>query len=104
MPGDRTILPVVITTSVTMVDGETPCVFLQSRELQVSADVVAVVVSAELGVLAGNVGRAVAAQYPPPTPTAAARPPLNLDCFCGPAGDRHPYGTGPSCSVTAERP
>jgi hypothetical protein len=85
-----------------MVDGETPCVFLQSRELQISADVVAAVVSAELGVLAGNVGRAVAAAYPPPTPTAAARPPLDLNCFCG--GSQHPYGTGPSCSVTAERP
>jgi hypothetical protein len=102
LPGDSTILPVVITTSVTILNEGTPRAFSQSLQLQVPADVVAAVVSAELGVLAGNVGRAVAAQYPPPASTPAARPPLDLNCFCG--GSQHPYGTGPSCSVTAERP
>jgi hypothetical protein len=87
---------------VNMLDGETPCVFSQSLQLQVPADAVTAVVAAELGVIAGNVGRAVAAAFPPPAPPPAVGPPLDLDCFCG--GSQHPYGTGPSCSVTAERP
>jgi hypothetical protein len=98
---DPTTRTVSVTVSVTTLDAEAR-IFAQSLRLLVPADLVAGTVVPQLMLLVGNVGRAVDAAYPAPPPPATAGLPLSVDCFCG--GFRHAYGTGPSCSVTAERP
>jgi hypothetical protein len=97
-PTTRTV---AVTVSVTTLDADAR-IFLQSLRLNVPTDMVAGTVVPQLMLLVGNVGRAVDAAYPAPNAPAIAGLPLSLDCVCG--GSRHFYGTGPSCSVTAERP
>jgi hypothetical protein len=98
---DPTARAVSVTVSVTTLDGDSR-IFAQTLRLTVPADLVAGTVVPQLMLLVGTVGRAVDAAYPAQNPPAVAGLPLSLDCFCG--GSQHPYGTGPSCSVTAERP
>jgi hypothetical protein len=72
-------------------------VFLVSDTLTAPVGAMAAAVWNGLVIAADQVTKHVRDAYP-----NAVSPALDLDCFCG--GSQHPYGTGPSCSVTAERP
>jgi hypothetical protein len=86
-----------VTVSATVLEGDSPFVFLVSDTITAPAGAMAAAVWNKIVVIADQVTKNVRDVYP-----NAVSPALDVVCYCG-DGTEHEYGTGPLCSKMADR-